>query len=341
MSRTAKENYLCMAKGELPDHVMFYNMGMTTYTDETPTRAIAPNIFNETRRSADGGTDIWGVNYVTNEETGFAALPEPNNFIMKDIADWEKILIPPKMPDIDWEMMAKADYAKTDIDRTQSAVSSNCSSIGPFQQLIAFMGFNEGLCALYEDPDTVRDMLHFLADFYVPIIEKTLDAYKPDIFTIADDSAAKLNPFFSPAIFKDVFMPIYTKLLQPANDRGIIIQYHNCGRCEDFLDDMMSIGIKYWEPAQTDNDLLAIKAKYGRDLVICGGWDWEAPINWPEYDEEAIRQTVRDSIDRLAPGGAYAFRGRAIGTYQDPVAAEICEMIELECYNYGRNYYNK
>ena len=339
--RTPKENYLCMARGELPDHVLFYNMSMPTYTDETPTRSIAPQIFDETRRNREGGTDIWGVSYVTNMETGYAALPEPNNFILKDIKDWEKILIPPQIPELDWEMMAKKDYEASDIDRTQSAVIAGGSGISLFQQLVAFMGFSEGLCALYEEPDTVKDLLNFLVDFYLPIIEKTLDYYKPDIFTYADDTAAQLNPFFSPAIFTDIFKPAYKRIMQPAIDRGIPIQYHNCGRCEDFLDDMMDIGITYWDPAQTSNNFEALRAKYGSSLVICGGWDWKLPINWPDYDPEAIRQTVRDSIDRLAPGGGYAFRGRALGQFQDTTAAEVCKLIEEEVYTYGRNYYKK
>ena len=339
--RTPKENYLGMAKNELPDHILFYNMGMPVSTDETVTRMIGPQLFNESRRNRDGGKDIWGVSYVTNMETGYQAMPEPNNFILKDIGDWEKVLIPPPMPDIDWELMAARDYEDSGIDRTQSAVTAGGAGMGLFQTLISFMGFSEGLCALYEEPEKVKDLLNFLADFYLPIIEKTLDYYKPDIFSFADDTAAKSNPFFSPEIFRDIFKPVYKKLLQPANDRGLPIQYHNCGRCEDFLDDMTEIGVRYWDPAQTSNDFEAIKEKYGSSLVICGGWDWKLPLSWPEYDAEQIRQTVRDSIDRLAPGGGYAFRGRALGQFEDKTAAEVSRLIEQECYSYGRNYYTK
>ena len=42
----------------------------------------------------------------------------------------------------------------------------------PFQQLIAFMGFTEGLIAMHEEPEAVKELLHYMADFYVPIIEK-------------------------------------------------------------------------------------------------------------------------------------------------------------------------
>lgn len=338
---TPKENWMMMLNGELPVHLPRYTMGFIGYNGETAVRMIGPNLFDDTHNGPQGGKDIWGVNYVANKETGFAALPEPNNFILDDIENWEKVIVAPKMPEnIDWESMAKADYDKTDIDRTQSAV---CSNIGfsPFQMIMGFMGFNEGLCALYEDPETVKELLAYMTDFYLPIVEKTVEYYKPDMLGMADDTATKFNPFISLETYRDIFLPIYKRLAKPATDRGIPIHFHNCGRCEDFIDDMVNFGVRSWDPAQPANDLLGIKEKYKGRLSICGGWEWELPETWPEVSEEEIRQGARDAIDKYAPGGGFAFAGSALGAYQDPIITKINDWLREEVYVYGRYYYQK
>ena len=37
-----------------------------------------------------------------------------------------------------------------------------------------------------------------------------------------------------------------------------------------------------------------------------GGWEWalHMPPDYPSFDEEALRQTVRDTLDKYAPGAS-------------------------------------
>ena len=209
----------------------------------------------------------------------------------------------------------------------------------PFQQLVAFMGFTEGLMALLTDPDSVKDMLNAMVDFLEPTMYATVEYYKPDIWYLLDDSAAKETPFFSMEVYRDVFKPIYARLAKPATDRGIPVEFHNCGRCEDQIQDMIDFGVKYWDPAQETNDLLAVKEKYKGKICICGGWDWDhhIPKNWPDFDEEEIRQGVRDSIDKYSEGGGYAFGGGVPGL--NPAAKRVNEIVRDEVHWYGRKVY--
>jgi hypothetical protein len=82
---------------------------------------------------------------------------------------------------------------------------------------------------------------------------------------------------------------------------------HNCGRCEDFIDDWRDFGVVSWNPAQTSNDLLAIKKKYGNSLVINGAWDIVGNLADPDVSEETVKESVYRTIDTYAPGGGYAF----------------------------------
>jgi len=339
VKKTAKEQFLGMLKGECPQDVMFFTMGMKATRGTAPTRTIGPKLFNDTSRSREGGKDIWGVPYVSNEETGWQSIPEPGKFMFDDVTKWADYVKAPEMPDVDWAAMSKADIDTYDF-LNESATICGCGYM-PFQQLVAFMGFNNGLMALIEEPEACKELMNYMADFYVPIIEKTLDYYKPDTFYMVDDTASRLNPFMSVDTYNEVLLPIYKRIAKPANDRGIPIGFHNCGRCEDFLPMMYDYGVRFWDPAQSQNDLIKVKKDFNNRMVICGGWDVDNLSNWPNTSEEEIRQSVRDCIDELAVGGGLVFKGRIMAAPGDTHCAQVNEWIKDEAITYGENYYEK
>ena len=118
----------------------------------------------------------------------------------------------------------------------------------PFQQIIAFMGFSNGLMAIYEEPEAFEELLNFMVDVYMPVVQATVDYYTPDILYLLDDTATSFSPFISPELYRSILKPVYKRLAKPAMERGIPLQFHNCGRCEDFIDDMMDFGVKIWDP---------------------------------------------------------------------------------------------
>jgi hypothetical protein len=287
-------------------------------------------------------TDQWGVTMVANEETGFAGLPKPGHFILKDITEWKKVVKAPAYPaeffTADWEAMAKKDLEN--FDRTQTSVLT-MGGFGPFQQLVSFMGFTEGLCALLEEPEAVKEMLNYICDYYVQIGDRIVEYYKPDIIYLLDDSASKYDPFFSVAVYKDIFKPIYLRLAKSAMDRGIPVQFHNCGRCEDFIDDMLDFGVRFWDPAQRNNDLLGIKEKYKGKLAVVGGFDFVPPTD-RETTEDDVRGYIRETLDKYAHGGGYAFCGGVLGRAAD--AEKTMQMngwVQDEVAKYGATFYNK
>ncbi len=338
-----KENYLRLTRREIPEYIPIFTMGFPGYNNETACKIIGPSLFDETHitPAPQGRKDIWGVNYIANEETNFACIPEPNSFMLEDITKWHEVIKKPEIPEgIDWERLARKDCEKAGLDRTQSAAMATVGLM-PFQQVIAFMGFTNGLMAIYEEPECFEELLNFMADVYMPIVQATVDYYDPDILYLLDDTASAISPFISPDSYRNILKPVYKRLTQPAVDRGIPVQFHNCGKCEEFIDDMIDIGVKIWDPAQNMNDLDAVKRKYGRDFAICGTYKWVPPITWPEVDEAAIRQTVRDTIDQFAPDGGFAFSGAALGRYGDETIPKVNAWIAEEAYNYGRDYYLK
>ena len=338
---TPKENFLKLAGGGHPEYVPFFNMGGDEYMGEAAFKRANLTIFPNTRQPDGSGRDMWGVPYIATKETANAALPEPGNYILKDVRKWRDVIKRPLVEEnIDWEAMAKADMERIKLDRTQTALGGS-ASFGPFMTLTNMMGLTEGMCAMFEEPEAVKELFNWIVDFFEPYNQKILDYYKPDVWNLSDDTCAEDNPFFSVAMYRDLFKPIYARMAKPAVDRGIPVLFHICGRMEDFVPEMIDFGVKYVEPAQESNDLLALKATYKGKVSIMGGFDWgkHVPRNYPNFSEEELRQDVRSAIDQYSVGGAYAFFAWPISYLGDTVIEEVKRIIRDECHFYGRKVY--
>ncbi len=305
-----KENLLRMLDGQMPEYVpinsFFVNNG------KPPLMAggmmFNPSILGDFR-GPNGGYDPWGVHYTTESSAGVvASIPEPNNFILKDITRWDEyIKVPEHFKNWDWERAAKADMAHIPWDREQQIfVGKGWDDF--FQQFIGMMGFTEGLCALYEEPEAVHALLDFMCDTVIDITKNVLYYYKPEAYYLLDDSAAKATPFVGREMFEEFFVPCYKRTLDLVRDAGLPVFYHNCGRCEDLLPPMVRLGVRVWDPAQTENDLVEVKNRFGRQLIISGGFEFK-PSNIEAVTEEDAREAVRAAFAKMAPNGGWIFSG--------------------------------
>ena len=91
------------------------------------------------------------------------------------------------------------------------------------------------------------------------------------------------------------------------------------------------------DPAQTSNDLISIKKKYGNKLMICGGFDGRAFLPHLNVTEEQCRAAVKKTLDELAPGGGYCFSG--LGPSEDPILKQRSEWITDEYEKRKYSYY--
>jgi len=313
---TEKQNYLKMLRGEQPEWVPKFTFGpMPGSTTPVATHMFEPPLINQHRING-GGKDIWGVNYVPTYETGFALLPEPNNFILDDITKWRDIIKAPSLEGIDWETMVRKNVEDSGIDREQTALAMNLH-FGYFQHLMSFMGFSEGMMAMYEEPDEVKALLNYICDFYMEVAKNTIDLYKPDILVMMDDTAAWGAPFISPEMYREFLVPCHDRWAKMGRERGLCMTMHNCGKCESVIDEFIKMGVNGWDPAQTCNDLAGIKAKYGNKIAIMGGWDGRGRLLAEDVTDEEIRESVRTTFNMLAPGGGFACSGGFMGTIGD------------------------
>ena len=336
---TEKENFMRMFKGEIPEWIPRYTLGPVRGLEDVAPAVgvVAPEMLSAHRRRG-GGKDIWGVEYITSKEAAGGLLPKTWDFILDDVTKWRDVIKAPSLDDIDWEMACKKDLEACGVDRSKTALASMAAS-GYFQTLMAFMGFTEGLCALYDEPEACHELFDYLSDFYCTIIENTIDYYKPDVFNIVDDTAAWGNPFVSLEMFREYFLPLYDREAKFARDRGIPICYHKCGKCEIFIPDMVQIGVQSWNPAQICNDLDAVQEKYGNKLMLCGCWD-PVKITDPKLTDEDIYDYLQKIANDRAKNGGFCFLATIlIPDEDDSRMLHVNDVVNKAIYEIGHNFY--
>jgi uroporphyrinogen-III decarboxylase len=322
---TKKENYFKAIKGEVPEWIPVYMDACQWFA---PACIASPVITGKP-------VDIYGIPWIIDD---MGAIPIPGKPLLSDINEWQEKFTIPDLRYFDWEAAAKQEIPKLDKER---AVALHVHSV--FNVFINAMGFEGGLTALYSDPETVMDFLDTLSNFQELIIEKSLRYYDViDIFNITDDIANAKNLFVSPKMYREFFLPFHKRQIELARRirPDILVEMHCCGKCEALLDEWINIGVTIWQPAQPMNDLKSIRAKYGSKLVLNGAWDVSGPGGVPFADEKTVRQSVRDTIDRYAPGGGFVFWSQGpFGKSEDMI--QKLSWVDDEARKYGVDFYKK
>ena len=342
---TPKENLLRLLSGEIPEWVPSYSYyGSLPGVDEDPPNMSVMNSYINGNRPPPGSgikefKDIWGVPYESVELVGGFALPKPGHFILDDITKWRDVIKAPDISAIDWEKVAKTDLDKLEYSRDNVALFYNPGG-GYFQMLMAFMGFNEGLCAMFEEPEEVKALFDYLHEFYFSIAAKYIEYVQPDVLSLGDDTASERAPFVSVDMYRELLLPYYDDFARLGRDRGIPINFHNCGKSGVFFYDLVRIGITSWEPVQLSNDILEIQKRFGRHLVIGGGWEGRGRLLAPDVTDEEIRESVRVAIDTYATNGGFMFAGAFTpGSIGDDRVKHLNEVLQKEVYDYGHKFY--
>ncbi|MCL2632127.1 MAG: hypothetical protein FWD45_03450 [Coriobacteriia bacterium] len=337
-----KDNFLQLAGGGMPEYVPYFTFMGNEEIPEIPTKSAGPMLFVPSTPNEDGSvTNMWGVTTFPNQETAGSSMPEPDVFIMEDITKWGDALKKPVFKDdLDFEAMAKESFERINLDRDESALRTGLFP-SLWMALVSFMGFEGAMIAMVEEPESVKELFDYMTSLYEPYYTKVLDAFKPDIWSMGDDICTERGPFFSVAMLEDLYMPFYHRFSSQAVERGLPIIFHICGFIEPFLPALIDVGVKYAEPAQETNDVMSLKEQYPNKMTYLGTYDWgkHYPKDYPNYDPEAVKQDVRDAIDKYSPGGAWAPLIWPVSYVGDPHIDDLKRLIWNECYTYGKKVY--
>ena len=291
-----KENFLRLARKQETDSIPLYSLYWGL---------MSPSIYNEGMGPDRVGTDYFGVEWYKGDNPTGASLPKPGSFVLHDITKWRDVIkVPDFTSNVDWDVMAKEFLDGWNPENPLGGMLG--PTVGFFQSLMAFMGFDEGLMACYEEPEEVKALMEYLTDWSCEMVKLFITHYKPDFGFLCDDIAHERNPFVSPELFDELFAPAWSRYYATWLEADLPVGMHNCGFFEPLLQGLIDTGCTFWDPVQSSNDVSRIKAEHGNSIALCMSPETRF-LKEEDITEESVRAEFRAWLDVVAPSGGFAF----------------------------------
>lgn len=286
---TPKENELLLLTGQRPERfVLRYDEDEFVGPGERPPMG-------------QDGPDWFGVPW---ESDPYSKAPsvKPGWVLFDDIADWREKVVWPDIDAFDWQDYADRFTAHWDRENKLSNLSVMS---GHFERMHFLMGFENALCAFYEDPEEVKAFFAAVTDYKLRYYAKVKEYLKPDILCQHDDWGTNKNMFFSPEMWREFIKPEVKKLVDWVHANGMRYEQHSCGCIQPIIGDLIELGVDILQPFQVPaNDRKECMARYGNKIIFRGGANNQFITN-PITTEEQIRQEVRETLDDMVPVGGF------------------------------------
>ncbi len=282
-----------------------------------------------------GGFDGFGIKWLASESALGQGVPAAGHIVLNNICDWKKTVKFPDLDEYDWEGQAKTQLKNFNPD---NQIVEYGMWNGPFLRLAHLMGFENGLCAMYEEPEACYELLNAITDYKIKVAERAVKYFKPDSICTYDDVATEISTFISPEKYRELIKPVHKKFNDAVRAMGVIPSTHICGKCEAIIPDLIDECSEAWEICQPENDLLRLQKELGDKLAFIGGYDMKGPFAYMDLSEEELRASVRETIDKYAPSGNYAMMGMILYSDRNKFLKTMAIMSD-ETIKYGTNYY--
>jgi len=170
--------------------------------------------------------------------------------------------------------------------------------IGIFPTMLS-LGTENFCLALYDNRRFVEAVLDRYVDWIVVVAERVC-RMGFDVFASTDDMAFNTDPFFSPAVFRDLVLPRYRRVAEQITLPWFI---HSDGNILPFVDDLLSVGVIGLHPNEKGAvDIREVKRTYRNRACVLGNVDLNL-LGMGSPD--AVDREVHDLIRDVGPGGGY------------------------------------
>lgn len=200
-------------------------------------------------------------------------IPHYLEFGLNDRDDWElfKEKLNPdderRWPD-DWDAHVKraneADYP----------VSINIGSMIGIPR--NWIGFEHIGLMSYDDPELVDEVIEQLCVVCCTVIERALREVQFDFGAGWEDICFNSGPILSPAFFDEHVVSRYKRITDLCHLYGVDVCWTDCdGNVVPIIPQFLAGGINCMFPIEVrgGSDPVAMRAEFGRELLLCGGFD--------------------------------------------------------------------
>ncbi len=164
-------------------------------------------------------------------------------------------------------------------------------------------GMQNLLLDYLQNPKLVHDLARISTDFYIATVDIAVEI-GVDVFVVVGDLAAEHNTLISPKHFREYIKPYYKEIVDYVHKKGAKVIKHSDGNIWAILDDLVELGFDGIHPVQPQSMNIARVKKYlAGKMCIVGNIDCRNLL--PFGTEEEVENAVRETIQKVAPGGGY------------------------------------
>jgi uroporphyrinogen decarboxylase len=174
---------------------------------------------------------------------------------------------------------------------------------GLYGSLRGWLGTEQVSFLPYDDPALFDEMIEYLADFYMAMIDPVLDYVHFDFGYYFEDCCFNSGPLFSPATYERHFAPHYRRMIEHYKARGVpLILLDSDGNVEQMVPLWLRDGVDIIFPLEVGTwraDPVAYRREYGKRIRMFGGVDKHVIPR----GQEAIRAELERLVPLVAEGG--------------------------------------
>ena len=158
-----------------------------------------------------------------------------------------------------------------------------------------WVGMENLALMFYDNPSLIHEMMNYLAYFYIEVVRKAVQEVEIDCVCCWEDMAYKTASLVSPKMFRDFMLPNYRKVSDFLRGHGIeIILVDSDGNIEELIPLWLEGGVNGVYPLEVaaGMDAVALRKKYGKNLILVGNIDKRALAGQKKDIEEEVNKKV-------------------------------------------------
>ena len=138
---------------------------------------------------------------------------------------------------------------------------------GIFEQSHYLCEMQNAMINLYEEPDDMKDLLKYIAEYEIRLAEQVCKYLKPDALFHHDDWGSQNSTFMSRDMFEEFLMPLYKDVYGCYKENGVqLIVHHSDSYAETLVPCMIEMKIDIWQGVMTTNNIPELIRKYGGQI---------------------------------------------------------------------------
>ncbi len=274
--------------------------------------AWIPRKAHESRDEYGLTIDEWGCRW---EHTDAWNMGQVKGHPLASLAEYDRVTVPDFSQDWLYEDCDTAFHkAEQEEKYTMTGIFMTL-----FERMHALAGFETVLVGLIMEPNYAAALADLILDAQLSFVRNCQERFGTHLnaFHMSDDWGTQQASFIDPALWREFFLPRYTKLFTAMHAGGQDVWVHSCGKVNEIIQGFIDAGVDAMNLQQPRAlGIEEIGRRYQGKLAFESLSDIQATL--PSGDSSRIEADAHDLAHNwMLPTGGFIFSdygdGRAIG----------------------------